>query len=453
MVSTELSRLVQHTNHYQSTSNNHNKQKEKKEPPLNKPDCCLICNQQLTKTYPLSSPAKNKVWCTGCARLLGPYKNDMAIRQKLIKELSIPRKSNGKRTRARKKRRKRKVQQEAQKIPSEPTPVPSMTSTIHIPEIEQPTLIQDVYNDMDDQVSASCFSSCFPFSLLCWIKDRFRHKKQSIPMQETPYQYKKIEQPRLNLVKFQQPKPIKQPVVQHNLIQPIKQPVVQHNLIQHKLIQPNSNKQLHKSQPLVTNKKSVKKAIQKAGLHQTIQQNETPKKKAKRKTKKKAEHQQELQQVTREQPKPSSPPHLLKKKPLKIDKESSHAAERAGLNYNELASRSRRTMSNRLKKFRRYGCQEVDIPTSEELVELMIQSKNICAISGIKGHWNSANYHSPFRLDFDHKIPVSMGGSFRAENLQITINCLNSVKGSETQDELKRWLKGFRANKLDISSH
>ena len=137
---------------------------------------------------------------------------------------------------------------------------------------------------------------------------------------------------------------------------------------------------------------------------------------------------------------------------MKAGKESDNTKECATQNYKELASRSHRTMCNRLKKLKKYGCQEIDIPSHEELVELMTQSRDICAISGIKGHWSSANFRSPFRLDFDHKIPVSMGGSFRVENLQITINCLNSVKGSESQDELKRWLKGFRKNKPKPSS-
>ncbi|RCH80975.1 hypothetical protein CU098_004757, partial [Rhizopus stolonifer] len=85
--------------------------------------------------------------------------------------------------------------------------------------------------------------------------------------------------------------------------------------------------------------------------------------------------------------------------------------------YEDLAARSRRTMKVRLRKTGRHGY----IPSREELIQLTKASQGRCAVSGIKGHWGLQRpsfFKSPFDLDFDHKIPISLGGSFGLENLQ-----------------------------------
>ncbi|OBZ91612.1 hypothetical protein A0J61_00339 [Choanephora cucurbitarum] len=94
-------------------------------------------------------------------------------------------------------------------------------------------------------------------------------------------------------------------------------------------------------------------------------------------------------------------------------------------------------------------------PSPEEIIELARLSRGRCAISGILGHWSLSEHliPPPFLLEFDHMVPISMGGSFGKQNLQVLIRCLNQVKGNHSDDELRRWLKAFReTNTLTIKT-
>lgn len=85
-----------------------------------------------------------------------------------------------------------------------------------------------------------------------------------------------------------------------------------------------------------------------------------------------------------------------------------------------------------------------EISSAEEILELMRQSKGICAASGVIGIWLPGASWYPFQLTIDHKIPLSRGGSSRISNLQVMLRCLNQAKSNETNAELRRWLQGFR---------
>ncbi|KAI7905096.1 uncharacterized protein BX663DRAFT_501713 [Cokeromyces recurvatus] len=51
----------------------------------------------------------------------------------------------------------------------------------------------------------------------------------------------------------------------------------------------------------------------------------------------------------------------------------------------------------------------------------------------------------PFLLTIDHKNPLFKGGNSGIENLQITLYCLNQVKGTESNHEMLRWFNIIRS--------
>ncbi|KAI8979610.1 hypothetical protein BDF20DRAFT_870630 [Mycotypha africana] len=50
---------------------------------------------------------------------------------------------------------------------------------------------------------------------------------------------------------------------------------------------------------------------------------------------------------------------------------------------------------------------------------------------------------NPFLLTFDHIKPKSLGGSCRISNVQVILSCLNQVKGTASNKELRQWLNSF----------
>lgn len=116
------------------------------------------------------------------------------------------------------------------------------------------------------------------------------------------------------------------------------------------------------------------------------------------------------------------------------------------------AKRLRRNMKRRYQKiYDLSGDRDLDvyydnkIPSVVELVDFIRQSGNKCAISGISGMWLSET-SNPFYLTLDHIIPVSKGGSFLVSNLQITLHCLNQLKGNNSNTETIDFLNGFKSS-------
>ncbi|KAI9246572.1 hypothetical protein EDC94DRAFT_627199 [Helicostylum pulchrum] len=83
------------------------------------------------------------------------------------------------------------------------------------------------------------------------------------------------------------------------------------------------------------------------------------------------------------------------------------------------------------------------VPSKLEFVNIAIELKNICAVGGIRGIWEAKDKHW-CRLTFDHIVPISKGGSFKADNIQIMLLSLNCLKGTHANTELTRFLSVFR---------
>jgi hypothetical protein len=109
--------------------------------------------------------------------------------------------------------------------------------------------------------------------------------------------------------------------------------------------------------------------------------------------------------------------------------------------------RAHQSMKTRIKKQNiEVGLKKIrlrELATSLELFELMRKSKGVCAVSGIRGSWTKSS-NNPFFLTFDHINPISLGGHFSIDNVQILSHCLNQVKGNESNLELIRWLWCFQ---------
>jgi 5-methylcytosine-specific restriction endonuclease McrA len=77
----------------------------------------------------------------------------------------------------------------------------------------------------------------------------------------------------------------------------------------------------------------------------------------------------------------------------------------------------------------------------------MVSSNSSCAFSGTKGIWHSfATYggNPLYSLSLDHKVPLSKGGSSTIDNLQVSLVCLNNIKGSHSNEKFVKWWKAFR---------
>lgn len=49
-----------------------------------------------------------------------------------------------------------------------------------------------------------------------------------------------------------------------------------------------------------------------------------------------------------------------------------------------------------------------------------------------------------FFLSIDHIIPLSGGGASNVGNLQVSLQCLNNVKGNYNSKEFQKWLEAFK---------
>lgn len=117
-------------------------------------------------------------------------------------------------------------------------------------------------------------------------------------------------------------------------------------------------------------------------------------------------------------------------------------------------SARRRTLLRRTRQARRkqingdnvgkaIGCQVASV---EDLFEIMVSSDSSCAFSGLKGVWHSFSAYravSLYSLSLDHKVPLSKGGSSLADNLQVSLVCFNTIKGSHSNKRFIKWWKAF----------
>lgn len=87
-----------------------------------------------------------------------------------------------------------------------------------------------------------------------------------------------------------------------------------------------------------------------------------------------------------------------------------------------------------------------EVPTHNELMDIIIKANSRCSLSGIFGTWGYTNGSSLFKLTFDHIEPISKNGTYRKDNLQAALNPINQLKGNDSDSEVTRFLAGFRNN-------
>lgn len=85
---------------------------------------------------------------------------------------------------------------------------------------------------------------------------------------------------------------------------------------------------------------------------------------------------------------------------------------------------------------------------ADELVEIMKLANGKCAVTGIIGVWKTDGDPAlwPLLMTIDHRIPVSRGGSWKIQNLQVMPLCINQVKGNNDDKELSRWFTPYSYN-------
>ncbi|CAO0803663.1 unnamed protein product [Mucor circinelloides] len=96
----------------------------------------------------------------------------------------------------------------------------------------------------------------------------------------------------------------------------------------------------------------------------------------------------------------------------------------------------------------------------DELFELLVNSKSMCSLTGMKGSWAPFPAQRPkkgkywvrdhfvknamFFLSLDHIVPLAAGGSSRINNLQVTLQCFNNVKAHYSSKDFEKWLESFK---------
>ncbi|KAK4519582.1 Mss4p nuclear export [Mucor velutinosus] len=101
--------------------------------------------------------------------------------------------------------------------------------------------------------------------------------------------------------------------------------------------------------------------------------------------------------------------------------------------------RKRKTLKTATQKALGTGVASYD-----SLMEFMINSNTTCALTGIKGSWSSFPGDPMYLLSLDHKIPLRAGGSSYIDNLQVTLQSFNNIKGDFEAEDFKRWFTAIK---------
>ncbi|KAL9552724.1 hypothetical protein MBANPS3_003636 [Mucor bainieri] len=109
--------------------------------------------------------------------------------------------------------------------------------------------------------------------------------------------------------------------------------------------------------------------------------------------------------------------------------------------------RRRRTLVNATKRKRGGANKSIEIASFQDLFELMVSSNSSCAFSGKKGVWHSFGESEAdplYSLSLDHKVPLSKRGPSTIDNLQVSLVCLNEIKGTLSNKKFVTWWTAFR---------
>lgn len=101
----------------------------------------------------------------------------------------------------------------------------------------------------------------------------------------------------------------------------------------------------------------------------------------------------------------------------------------------------------KLMKRRRQGPIPVMV---DELVQRMKDFHKSDVKLGFFGVYESKNTSmmDPLIMTVDHIKPVSKGGSWGSQNLQLIPHFMNQIKGNCDQDELLRWIMAYQLSSL-----
>lgn len=121
--------------------------------------------------------------------------------------------------------------------------------------------------------------------------------------------------------------------------------------------------------------------------------------------------------------------------------------------YRTIAKRlafRRKTMETRVL---RNGCDGSALITTYELFRLCLEKQFKCAVSGHYLYFHCGRQpHTPYwALTFDHINALhhhkTNPNSWSINNIQVLSSILNSIKGSNSNEELIRWYVNFMASK------
>jgi hypothetical protein len=90
------------------------------------------------------------------------------------------------------------------------------------------------------------------------------------------------------------------------------------------------------------------------------------------------------------------------------------------------------------------------VASFDELLEFLVMSNSTCSFTGVKGAWSSLQNDPLFMLSLDHKIALQAGGASGINNLQVSLQCINNVKGNFDSADFQKWVEGIMQYHKDI---
>jgi hypothetical protein len=93
---------------------------------------------------------------------------------------------------------------------------------------------------------------------------------------------------------------------------------------------------------------------------------------------------------------------------------------------------------------------EYDLPSREQLKQLVINNGCKCPVTGYVCHWSTRGIKS-WSVTLDHIVPLSIAppgmNPWRASNIQVMCYLMSQIKGNHSDEEVHSWFSIWkRAN-------